>query len=264
MAAQLTVSGMPIARRCNETNGATRDVWRDLSAQLIDRFMDVLAVDYRFGPATRAQYRSDLRSLERWLQQNSRNSLCCATDANLVRYLREAHARSSGVAKQRRRSMRRFYAWLRAVGCREDDPMSARCVQRWWKQKQAKRSVPPAHSMSLRSALNSRDQLIFALMLTCGLGVQDVAAVKIQDLRLNECVVRLGDGRQVALPATLVQLLQQYIHGARERILTNRRSKHLFPRRTSGAISPERWRLAASGLTFKFWRRLNKGARATH
>jgi site-specific recombinase XerD len=106
--------------------------------------------------------------------------------------------------------------------------------------------------------------MMFALMLACGLGVQDVVAVKVQDLRLNERVVRLGDGRQIALPPTLVQLLQQYVHGARERILTNRRSEHLFPRRAGGAISPEGWRLAASGLTFKFWRRLNQDVNVAH
>jgi len=130
MTARIAASLREPQEAANRRNTVAGDDWRELSYELIGRYLDVLAVEHRVGAATRTQHRVDLLSLDRWLGRHSKRSLVSATDAILVRYLGEELTRSRTAAVRRRRTMRRFYAWLRAVGCREDDPMHGRSSAR--------------------------------------------------------------------------------------------------------------------------------------
>ncbi|AMN46949.1 hypothetical protein ACG33_07530 [Steroidobacter denitrificans] len=219
---------------------------------LIERYLDVLVVEYHIGAATRAAHRLDLLNLERWLGRHSKSSLVDVTDTALVRYLSKELARSPTLAVRRRRTMRRFYAWLKDVGCRDDDPMQGRRMRNWWTTR-AKIHIPPRQARRLELALTSRNQMIVALMLSCGLEARDIAALKLRDLVLNERVL-LSQNRRIELRPVLLKMLQQYLDNARPRLLRVHDSEYVFLSPVGSPLYPAMLRDTVASLTGKFWR----------
>ena len=242
------------------SNAPPVDEWHDLSYEMIERYLDVLTVEYRVGSATRMEHHADLRSLDRWLVRNSQLSLVRATEAVLLRYLDEELARSRTAAIRRRRTMRRFYAWLRDVGCREEDPMQGQRMRNWWSAR-ARTLVPLRRTGRLGPALMSRDRMIFALMLTCGLETRDIAALKLKDLALDEGVL-LSRKRRIKLRPVLSNLLKEYLENVRPRLLMIRNSEYVFPSSVGGQLYPAMLRNAVTDQTFKFWRSLKRQERS--
>ncbi|HEX7115840.1 MAG TPA: site-specific integrase [Steroidobacter sp.] len=119
-----------LARACVSTSGApetdSADDWSGLSEDLIGRFLDVLAVKFRYSRATRAAHRTELHRADRWMQQRRSRTLVAASKCDMRAYVMER--RSNGVSaaalSASLRHLRRFYAFLLESHARADDPLA--------------------------------------------------------------------------------------------------------------------------------------------
>lgn len=104
--------------------GALADRWCGASRDVIERCMEVLLVDGVVGLAAQAECRRHLLALDNWLQESAGKTAVTATTEELCGYLVEFIREGLALdwATSAVESMRRFYAFLQAMGFREDDP----------------------------------------------------------------------------------------------------------------------------------------------
>jgi site-specific recombinase XerD len=106
--------------------GDPDDDWSGLSEDLISRFLDVLAVKFRYSRVTRAAHRAELHTADRWIRQHTGRTLAAASKSDLQAYMMQR--RSNGVSEvalsASLRHLRRFYAFLLESHARADDPLA--------------------------------------------------------------------------------------------------------------------------------------------
>lgn len=100
--------------------GMPRDAWLGLSADLIERFIDVHGVQEHLSQDARRSWQATLLALDGWLQQTRGYTLVAATARDLEAFLASDPAR--GVQQPALVCLKGFYRYARRVGCRDDDP----------------------------------------------------------------------------------------------------------------------------------------------
>lgn len=97
-----------------------------LCDDLIERFVDVTVSRHGFDRLRCAERRNQLRSLQAWMERRADWGLVNASGAELQRYIddlpRQAPADSRAMVAA---NLREFFAYLREIGVRRDDPTSA-------------------------------------------------------------------------------------------------------------------------------------------
>lgn len=111
-------------RRTASTSADLRDPWRGLSADLIDRFIDVQRVENRLPHKGLRHCRADLRALDRWLMQNCRHTSVSAKPDELRLYLwvRVLEGCPEHRLDEVLATMREFYRYIGDVCSRAENP----------------------------------------------------------------------------------------------------------------------------------------------
>lgn len=113
------------ALRCSPwASSPLADNWLGLSADLIDRFVEVTSVQRELSRSARRGYRADLSALDQWMQCVTGHTLVTARTAELWAYFRERVCADlePRLLDRLLASMREFYAFAQQGGCRDDDP----------------------------------------------------------------------------------------------------------------------------------------------
>jgi site-specific recombinase XerD len=87
------------------------DPWQGISADVIQRFVDVLRAQQALPKELVTAYRADLEALDRWLSDTKQRTLISATDEDVREYISVSLS-----------CLRAFYGFLVNAGCRDDDP----------------------------------------------------------------------------------------------------------------------------------------------
>ena len=204
------------------------DPWVGISSDVIERFIDVLATEHLLAAATRVQYRADLLQLDAWSQRHTGCTLITVSDIQLARFLLLTSAQGARGIARKRRSVGRFYAWLSAMRCRDDDPTRSRLVEKWFLVRTERRGKDRERA----AALNIRDRAMFALMVAGGLVADDVSALTLDDLQLDEARLRIETRELLSfipLGASVVELLRSFIEQSRATLLGGKHSAFVFP-----------------------------------
>lgn len=100
------------------------DGWEGLSADVIERFIEVAGCAKNLPRAVRRGYRADLSALDIWIRGSAGHTLVSASTAELWGFFRRqiAGGVEPRLLDRLLASMRDFYAYLRQSGCRDDDP----------------------------------------------------------------------------------------------------------------------------------------------
>ncbi|WP_129782209.1 tyrosine-type recombinase/integrase [Peristeroidobacter soli] len=209
------------------------DPWLGQSDDLVRRFTDVLLVENRYSIYTCADYRADLRGLDRWLQQFEGCTLASASDQQLHRYLSEWVSSRATARKVPRvlLSLRRFYSFLCDSHARDDNPMLHQSIAHWDEQRRPRATTIRRQRESAR-AVAARDRAMLALMISGGLRAAQLISLRLSDLHLEQGSLSVRGRRlvhSVSLSDTLVAMLKEFLVDPREVLLQGRDCVHVFP-----------------------------------
>lgn len=196
---------------------------------------------------TLAAYRRDLSLFENWLEEQHSPALLRADASHLQAFLgyklrAGASPRSSARFLSAARS---FYRWALREGLIAEDP-----TLRIESPKQG-RPLPKSLSEAdvdrlleapnLDVAIEFRDRTMLELLYACGLRVSELVGLRIDQLGLNQGIVRVtgkgGKERLVPMGEEALDWLSRYMRSARQDLLRGQASDVLFPSNRSRAMT---------------------------
>ncbi len=226
-------------RTLNPTNN-TRPAELIFSEAAIDRFLDALWSEKGLSRNTLAAYRTDLRSLARWLAERGK-SLDDATRADLLEFIAwrvEGGARPRSTARQLS-SLRRYYRFMVRDGKRADDPTAKISMPKVGRPLPKALTKDEVESLlgapDTTDALGHRDRTMLEVLYATGLRVTELVNLRLSQINLAQGVMRVvGKGdreRLIPLGEESMEWIEQFIRGPRTEILLDRQSDYLFPTR---------------------------------
>jgi integrase/recombinase XerD len=193
--------------------------------QLVDAFLDHLAVERGLAENTRLAYRADLEQFTEFLRQQGIQQLNCAQRQHITDYL--LRRRKGGLSA---RSVSRHLAAIRMF-CRFlyrekllgaditqtiDSPKLWRTLPRTLDYGEVERLLA---APDVRTKLGLRDRAMLEFMYATGLRVSEVAGLKLSDINYDAGFVRsIGKGnkeRIVPVGKQAIEWVQRYIREAR-------------------------------------------------
>jgi len=211
-----------------------------VSEAAIDHFLDVLWSEKGLSRNTLSAYRTDLRSLARWLADRQK-TLDDGVRADLLEFIAwrvEAGARPRSTARQLS-SLRRYYRYTVREGRRTDDPTAKISMPKVGRP--LPKALTEAEVESLlrapdtTDALGHRDRTMLEVLYATGLRVTELVNLQLSQINLTQGVIRVvGKGdreRLIPLGEESMEWIEQFIRGPRTEILLDRQSDYLFPTR---------------------------------
>jgi len=214
------------------------------SAEMVNRFLDMLWMERGLSENTLSAYRSDLLAYARWLNQKGVR-LGEAQDADLRDYLGSFKQPAARTLARRLSSLRRFYIYLVREGLMQHDP-SAR-VESPRIGRPLPKSLTEAEVEALLNApdintsLGLRDRAMLEVLYATGLRVSELTGLTLTQINLRQGLVRvIGKGnkeRLVPLGEESLDWLQRYLSEGRPDIVKNKTPDALFPNRRGAAMT---------------------------
>jgi integrase/recombinase XerD len=208
------------------------------SEALIDQFLDAIWMEYGLSKNTLNAYSIDLMTLWRDLSKQNIH-IEHAEKADLLEFF--ARRVTSGIkprsTARQLSSFRKFFRYLMREGLRNSDPTVDIEMPR------IGRSLPTVltedqveallHAPNIDEPLGYRDRTMLELLYATGLRVSELINLKQSQINFNQGVLRvLGKGnreRLVPFGDESQHWLQEFIDGARMKILFERQTDCLFP-----------------------------------
>ncbi|QGZ39601.1 integrase/recombinase XerD [Pseudoduganella flava] len=209
-----------------------------IDAQSIDDFCDTLWLEDGLSKNTLDAYRRDLRLFANWLATKRPGiGLLKAGHGDIAAYFAARHDDTKASSANRRLSvLKRFYQQALRLHRITEDP----CL----KLASAKQPARFVHTLSeaqveallaapdLREPLGVRDRTMLELMYASGLRVSELVALRIDEVGMNEGIVRItGKGaktRLVPFGQEARQWIERYLRDARGVILNGQQDDALF------------------------------------
>ena len=210
------------------------------SEAAIDSFLDALWSEKGLSRNTLAAYRTDLRSLARWLAERGK-ILDDAVRADLLEFIAwrvEGGARPRSTARQLS-SLRRYYRYTVRDDRRTDDPTAKISMPKVGRPLPKALTEDEVESL-LRApdtddALGHRDRTMLEVLYATGLRVTELVNLQLSQINLAQGVMRVvGKGdreRLIPLGEESMEWIEEFIRGPRTEILLDRQSDYLFPTR---------------------------------
>lgn len=199
---------------------------------LIDTFLDRLWMEYGLSENTLSAYRSDLRGLLQWLQGQGNADLLAVERDDLQGYLSsrfEAGVSARSTARLLS-TLKRFYRHHVGEGSIAKDPSAlleapklGRPLPKSLSEKDVERllAAPP-----IDTCLGLRDRTMLELLYACGLRVSELINVKLDQINLQQGVLRVwgkgGKERMVPVGEQAQHWLARYLREARSALLEKR------------------------------------------
>ncbi len=213
---------------------------------VVDRFIDMLWLEFGLSTNTLTAYRNDLQGFATWLAARH-ITLIGAHREQLLSYLADqvdAGARPRTTARLLS-SLRRFYHYLVRESVILADPTAqihapklARALPQSLTEEQVERLLlaPDANT-----ALGQRDRAMLETLYASGLRVSELVSLTVSQVNLTAGVARVfGKGdkeRIVPLGDEAVHWLTEYLADGRRRLLVRKTSDALFPTVRGGPMT---------------------------
>jgi integrase/recombinase XerD len=223
-----------------DPKSSSRPIELMTSEAAIDSFLDALWSEKGLSRNTLAAYRTDLRSLARWLAERDK-ILDDAVRADLLEFIAwrvEGGARPRSTARQLS-SLRRYYRYTVRDGRRTDDPTAKISMPKVGRPLPKALTEDEVESL-LRApdtddALGHRDRTMLEVLYATGLRVTELVNLQLSQINLAQGVMRVvGKGdreRLIPLGEESMEWIEEFIRGPRTEILLDRQSDYLFPTR---------------------------------
>ncbi|WP_133407956.1 site-specific tyrosine recombinase XerD [Parashewanella tropica] len=210
------------------------------SDPIIEQFLDETWSIHGLSDNTLSAYRTDLRHLDKFLQQQ-KTSLQAVELTDLQDFI--AHRTEIGTSKnsqaRMRSSMRRFYLFLLQKKLIQKDPtallgktkLDARIPKSLTEEEVEQLLSTPSDD----DVIEARDKAMLELLYATGLRVTELVSLTIEQVSLRQGVIRIvgkgGKERLVPLGEVAGEQLEQYLNLVRHELVDTASSDVLFPSR---------------------------------
>lgn len=210
----------------------------------IQEFASQLVLARGLSENTRAAYERDLEAFGGYLSGKGSGGLLDATRQDIVGFLAEERGkgRSDATISRRLMALRTFYAWLAEEGAIKANPAEA--IGRPRSERKLPESLTENQTAALIGAFDgdsptdARNRAMLEMLYATGLRASELVSLTLDDVSLNEAFVRCrGKGykeRVVPLGARTVEMLAEYISGARASLAGEADNGALFPSKKGG------------------------------
>jgi integrase/recombinase XerD len=207
------------------------------SDPLIDAFLDTLWAERGLSRNTLQSYRYDLGRLAEFLGQRGTGLRTAGRDELLQFLAAQLQAgRSPRTLSRYLSGFRQFYRWLLREGRIQRDPTAliespklGRGLPKALSEEQVTRLL---EAPDTDTELGLRDRTMLELMYASGLRVSELVGLELQNLNLNQGVLRVtgkgGKERLVPLGEEALGWVQHYLKAARPALMGGADSPHLF------------------------------------
>jgi len=231
----------------------------DDAQHLIDQFVSALWMERGMSDNTQQAYRSDLKHLNKWLQENRDQSLLMVLRSDLLGWMTEALDKGLASTTNARRlsTIRQFYQYALREKWISEDPSSEidspKLGRSLPKSLTEQDIVELLEAPDLLTLEGMRDRTMLEVLYATGLRVSELVGLRPDQLNLRQGVVRVmgkgGKERLVPLGEEAIHWLDRYLVECRNDILKNTLSNDLFPTRRGSAMTRQ-----------AFWYRIKKHA----
>lgn len=214
------------------------------STKIIEQFQSALWHEFGLSDSTLSAYGSDLRQFDKWLKNKS---LLEVSSAEIGKYLacRQQEGGTNRTAARFLSSLRRFYGYClreKAIAVDPtqliDSPHIGRLLPTSLSEADVENLLQAPNTVH---ALGFRDRTMLELLYASGLRVTELVEMDFQQLSFRQgCVRIIGKGdkeRLVPVGEQAMDWLERYVLGARQDILGEQKSNHLFVTARGGKMT---------------------------
>jgi len=227
----------------------------------LDRYLAHLRSERGLSPATLESYARDLREYLEWLTGRRLAQLAEVTEPLILQHLADLQRRGLSRASQARHlaAVRGLHRLACAEGIAPTDPSEGVDATRGARPLPNFLSVDAVDRLLAqpqgRTAAGARDKAMLEMLYASGLRVSELVSLPLSAVDPHLGVVRVrgkgGKERIVPVGGRAREALEDYLSGARQKLLGTRRNGDLF-------VTPRGSRMTRQG----FWKLLGRYARA--
>lgn len=199
----------------------------------IDEFIDYLIIDKKYSENTIKSYKNDLKKFKNFINKQINN----ITENDIKKYIKHLNKENDDkkTISHNISTLRSFYKFLLIEKKVNKNPME------YIELPKIRKSLPKTLSIeeidklldiNLTDAFSYRNKAMLELMYSSGLRVSELINVKIHDIDVSNCTIRImGKGskeRIVPLGDYAIRYIELYLKEYRERLIKKEMNDYLF------------------------------------
>lgn len=201
---------------------------------LINKFIEYLIIDKKYSENTIKAYNNDLKKFKNFVKSKTINNIDENNIKDYLKYLNKQNNDTKTISHNIS-TLRSFYKFLLIEKKVNKNPME------YIELPKTKKTLPKTLSIeeidklldiNLTDAFSFRNKAMLELMYSSGLRVSELINVKIHDIDISNCIIRImGKGskeRIVPLGDYAIRYIELYIKEYREKLIKRELNDYLF------------------------------------
>lgn len=202
--------------------------------ECIEKFIEYLIIDKKYSENTVKSYNNDLKKFESYMKNINIQNIKENHIKNYLKYLKDNN-NDNRTINHNISTLRSFYKFLLIEKIIKDNPME------YIEMPKTKKSLPKTLSIEeidklldikLTDSFSYRNKAMLELMYSSGLRVSELVNVKIHDIDISNCIIRImGKGskeRIVPLGDYAIKYIEIYLKEYRNKLTKKELNEYLF------------------------------------
>ena len=202
--------------------------------ECIEKFIEYLIIDKKYSENTVKSYKNDLKKYETFMKSINIQNIKENHIKNYLKYLKDNN-NDNRTINHNISTLRSFYKFLLIEKIIKDNPME------YIEMPKTKKSLPKTLSIEeidklldikLTDSFSYRNKAMLELMYSSGLRVSELVNVKIHDIDVSNCIIRImGKGKKeriVPLGDYAIKYIELYLKEHRNKLIKRELNEYLF------------------------------------
>ena len=202
--------------------------------ECIEKFIEYLIIDKKYSENTVKSYKNDLKKYETFMKNINIQNVKESHIKNYLKYLKDNN-NDNRTINHNISTLRSFYKFLLIEKIIKDNPME------YIEMPKTKKSLPKTLSIEeidklldikLNDHFSYRNKAMLELMYSSGLRVSELVNVKIHDIDVSNCIIRImGKGKKeriVPLGDYAIKYIELYLKEHRNKLIKRELNEYLF------------------------------------
>lgn len=202
--------------------------------ECIEKFIEYLIIDKKYSENTVKSYKNDLKKYETFMKNINIQNIKENHIKNYLKYLKDNN-NDNRTINHNISTLRSFYKFLLIEKIIKDNPME------YIEMPKTKKSLPKTLSIEeidklldikLTDSFSYRNKAMLELMYSSGLRVSELVNVKIHDIDVSNCIIRImGKGKKeriVPLGDYAIKYIELYLKEHRNKLIKRELNEYLF------------------------------------
>ena len=202
--------------------------------ECIKKFIEYLIIDKKYSDNTVKSYKNDLKKYETFMKNINIQNIKENHIKNYLKYLKENN-NDNRTINHNISTLRSFYKFLLIEKIIKDNPME------YIEMPKTKKTLPKTLSIEeidklldikLNDHFSYRNKAMLELMYSSGLRVSELVNVKIHDIDISNCIIRImGKGKKeriVPLGDYAIKYIELYLKEHRNKLIKRELNEYLF------------------------------------